>query len=157
MRRALLCLTTLAAIACMPAAAPLSEEDVAAIKALGPALDEAAFANDVDGILSLFTDDAVFMPPNAPVVSGRAEYAPWIEAALSSMSISVHSIELTDVEGAGDFAVAWGVFSEEFTLEGAEEPFVDQGKILFLLRRQEDGSWRFTREIWNSDLPLPAK
>ena len=48
-----------------PEIGPLSEEDVAAIKSLGAALDEAALASDWGALAALLTEDAVFMPPNA--------------------------------------------------------------------------------------------
>ena len=36
---------------------PLTEEDIAAIKSVGPALDEAALAGDWDAFLDLFAED----------------------------------------------------------------------------------------------------
>ena len=156
MRRMILPLAALLALACQPTAVPLSEEDVAAIRALGPALDQAALAKDLDALVAMFTDDAVFMPPNAPIVQGRAKFEPWIQSALNAMAITEHVIQLNEVEGAGNFAVARGVYTEAYVLEGATEPTRDTGKILFLLRRQADGSWQFSAEIWNSDIPLPS-
>ncbi len=42
-----------------PGVKPLSDEDVAAIKALGPALDEAALAGDWDAVVALLTEDGM--------------------------------------------------------------------------------------------------
>jgi len=134
----------------------LTEEDVAAIQAIGPALDEAALAKDVDGVVGLFTDDAVFMPSNAPIVEGRANFAPWIQSALDAMAFTEHVIRLTDVQGAGNFASARGVYSEAYVLEGATEPVQDTGKLLAALRKQPDGSWRISVWMFSSDLPLPS-
>jgi hypothetical protein len=35
-------------------------------------------------------------------------------------------------------------------------PIEEQGKFLQIYRKQSDGSWKMTREIYNSDLPLPT-
>ena len=36
------------------------------------------------------------------------------------------------------------------------EPIEDDGKAVFIVRRQIDGSWRIARLIANSDQPLPG-
>lgn len=143
-------------VGCQPATMELSEEDVATIRALGPAISEAALAQDIDALLEPFTDDAVFMPPNTPTIQGRGSAASWIESAWVGVDIAEHAIELTDVEGAGDFAAARGVYREAYILEGTPEPIRFTGKLCFLLSKQSDGSWRITAEIWNSDVPLPS-
>ena len=132
---------------------PLSDEDVAAIKALGPALDKAALAKEWDTILSLFTEDSMLMGPNMPVIKGRSGHRAFIESLKPSHT--EHKVEFLEVDGYGDIAYARGTGVETFSIEGVEEPIKDEGKFLGILRKQADGSWLIAIWMWNSDLPLP--
>ena len=37
-----------------------------------------------------------------------------------------------------------------------EQPIQDHGKFIEIRRKQPDGSWLISRDIFNSDLPLPS-
>ena len=144
----------LAVTACQQGAEPLSQEDVAAIKAVGPALDEVALAGDWDAVGAIFAEDALVMSPNMPSYQGRAALLEFVESA--QLAITRHSIEFPEVDGYGDIAYARGTYDEAFTMGGVEELVEDVGKILAILRKQPDGSWLIARWITNSDLPLPS-
>ncbi|TET69109.1 MAG: hypothetical protein E3J56_10285, partial [Candidatus Aminicenantes bacterium] len=53
------------------AVAPLSDEDVAAIKARFDEYDQFLLSGGWDALVSLFIDNAVVMPPNEPILQGR--------------------------------------------------------------------------------------
>jgi len=144
----------LIATACQPGVAPLSEEDVAAIKAVGPALDEAVLAEDWNAVGAMFATDAMVMSPNMQAYQGRTTLLEFVESA--EIAFTRHIIEFAEVDGYGDIAYARGTYDETFTLGGSEEMEADVGKILAILRKQPDGSWLITRWITNSDLPLPS-
>lgn len=143
----------LAITACQQGVQPLSEEDVAAIKAVGPALDEAALGGDWNGIGALFAEDAFLMQPNMAAYQGRAALVEYAESA--QLAITRHIIEFTEVDGYGDLAYARGTYDEAYTVGDSEELIADVGKILVILRKQPVGSWLITRWITNSDLPVP--
>jgi len=130
----------------------LTDEDVAAIKALGPAIDEIGLAGDWDKFVQMFAEDVVMMPPNNPAVKGRATYLAWIQ----SMGVKMTDSEFTfhEIAGYGDIAYATATYTEAFTIAGIDEPIADEGKILTILRKQPDGSWLFALWMWNSNLPL---
>jgi len=131
---------------------PLSDEDVAAIKALGPALDKAALAKEWDTILSLFTEDSMLMGPNMPVIKGRSGHRAFIESLKPSHT--EHRIDIVEVDGYGDIAYGICTYSEALTVGGGEQ-IEDKGKILGVFRKQSDGQWRIALWSFNSDLPLP--
>ena len=153
MRRMILPLMLLIAVACQPAMMELTEEDVAAIKSIGPAIDQAALGGDWDALVALFGDDALMLQPNGPAYP-VTELRDMIES--SGMTVMEHSLEFVDVEGQSDIAYGRAIYSESFTVEGVAEPIEDSGKILSVLCRQPDGSWLISRWMWNSDLPLPS-
>ena len=145
-----------ASTACQPPAqeaAGLSEEDVAAIRSLGEALDEAALASDWGALAALLTEDAVFMPPNGTTMEGRAAIQESIESI--GLVMTEHTFEFTDVGGQGDIAYGRANYTETFTVGGVAPAIEDAGKVLGILRRQPDDSWLIAVWCWNSDLPLP--
>jgi ketosteroid isomerase-like protein len=70
----------------------------------------------------------------------------------------VTEFKATDVriEGHGDLAYAHGVYEMTFTLPGAPAPVKDTGKYLDIRKRQKDGRWLYSVDMFNSDL-APAK
>jgi len=136
-----------------PGVRALSDEDVAAIKAIGPAMDKAALAGDFDAALALFTEDVLVMGSNSPTFQGRST---WLEIVNSlGMTVTEHVLEFVEVDGYGDIAYARGIWKEAYNIEGVEEPHKDKGKALGILRKQPDGSWLIAVWAWSSDLPLP--
>lgn len=133
--------------------APLSDADIAAIKALGPAIDEAGLAGNWDAFSEMFAEDMVMMPPNMPAIKGRSAWMAWIDSMGVKMIES--SYEFHEIAGYGDMAYATATYTETFSTAGVEEPIHDEGKILTILRKQPDGSWLFSRWMWASNLPLP--
>jgi len=155
MRRLTLSVLSLALLAaCQPAAMELTEEDVAAIKSIGPAIDQATLEGDWDALAALFTDDAVMLQANAPAYP-VSELTGMIESS-GMLTVMEHSLEFVDVDGHSDLAYGRAIYSESFTLEGVAEPIEDSGKILSVLRKQPDGSWLISLWMWSSDLPLPS-
>jgi len=136
-----------------PGVKALSDEDVAAIKALGPALDEAALAGDWDAVNVLFTEDVVMMGPNSPIIQGRSALIEMMKSL--GMTVTEHVVELVEVDGYGDIAYGRATWKETFSIEGVDEPIKEEGKILGIFRKQPDSSWLIAVWMWNSDVPLP--
>jgi uncharacterized protein (TIGR02246 family) len=135
-----------------PEAAPLSEEDVAAIKASTDSFVEALLAGDWAAFAALYTEDAVVMPPNVPVVEGRVDLQAFLEP-LSRFT----QVELTivQIDGRGDLAFVRATYSETYSVEGTPEPIHNTGNSVTIWRKQADGKWLIALDISNFDLPLP--
>ena len=146
----------LLALACQPAtpAAPaFTDADRQAIEAQRTAWTTAANANDWAAVAALYAEDANALPPNGAVATGR----PAIQQMLSAFP-PIGDIKLTavDVIGGTDHAVVRGVYSMNLMLPGATAAVADTGKFIELWRKQADGKWLISWDIWNSDIPLPA-
>lgn len=98
-------------VACQPGPAPLSNEDVAAIKSLGTSYAEANLAKDADAVAAVYSDDAVEMPPNEPVTQGRAaireRYAGYFALDVTSSEFTVTSLEIDGVDGLAFDRGSW--------------------------------------------------
>jgi len=133
-----------------------TEQDVTAIKQLGEEYFKAANAGDVDRCVATMAPDVVVMAPGRPSIVG-------VEAVrgLSSNYHATYEVEYRlvydEIEVAGELAFA------RSTALGTRKSRSD-GRIemvawrnLWVLKRQNDGKWKFWRIIFNSAIPPEEK
>ena len=134
--------------ACQAAApAELTEANRAAIEAVNDQFVENVTAGDYAAVSMLYTEDARFMPPNQPTVSGRAAIQAWMEAL---PPVTQFSLTTDQISGQGDMAYTIGRYVMQ--LEGLP---LDSGKYIEVRQRGADGVWRMMADIFNSSLPMP--
>ena len=90
------------------------------------------------------------MPPNQPAVVGRPAIR---DFNATFPPVSAFSLTNQVIDGVGDLAYVRGRYRMTLAIEGSAP---DSGKYIEIRGRQADGSWKFTADIFNSDLPLPA-
>lgn len=119
--------------------------DADAIRQTAAELSAAFNAKQVDKIVSLYADNSVFMPPNAPLMRGREP----LQSFYSGIVERAAKLELTpeEVNGHGPLAFESGTYS--LTYEKGDR---DRGKYVRILRNTA-GHWRMEKMIWSSDFP----
>jgi ketosteroid isomerase-like protein len=133
--------------------AGLSEADRTAIRQIcSENYAKLVNAKDFKGAAALYAEDAIVLLPNQAAVQGKAAIQAWMEAPPPISNFQVQTLE---IEGRGDLAYERTTYSMTVTPAGAA-PIEERGKGLSIWRKQADGSWKCLRDIWNSDLPLPA-
>lgn len=141
-------------IACQPPApsAPsaLSEADRAALEKISQDFVTAAKAGDWDAVAQTYAEDAILLPPHSPAITGRAAIREHFGALPPVSEMQFHNDE---IEGCGDLVYVRGTYSMTLTPEGSD-PVQDSGSYLEIRRKQADGSWRISRDMYNSDTPL---
>ena len=160
----LVCLSFMLLPACAPQAeqqvepvvdeATSTEADVEAIKRVNVDLINAFNAGDASAAVALVMDDAVDLPPNRPAVIGREAIRSFLQSDVDTFTMNFAD-EIVEVEVAGDLAVVWTNYTVTLTSKDDGEQIENNGKWLKVLKRQPDGSWKFSRNIWNSDNPPP--
>jgi ketosteroid isomerase-like protein len=141
------------ALACQAKApAGLTDADKAAIKQVADsAVKIANTSKDFAAYAALYyAEDAVVLPPNQGSVTGRTAIAQWLTAFPPFSNMAFDQV---DVDGAGDLAYVLGTYAMDVTMPGAAAPTHDEGKYIEIWRRQPDGAWKATRDIFNSSLP----
>ena len=137
------------------AAAPaaLSAEDEAAVRAVDDAWAKAATAGDGKAVAALYSDDAVLLPPMESAVQGEAARKYW--TAFTDNFTAEAELKTTTVEGRGDLAYSAGTYRMTITPKkaGAKPMPTEEGKYLEVLKKQADGSWKITHDIWNQSAP----
>lgn len=139
-------------VACSSRSSDTRAADEAAIRKTDSATLKAAQVKDVATIAANYADDAVWLPPNAPMVTGReAIRAGWSQLmAIPAFNID-WQITKIDVSRSGD--VAYTVYAYKMALQGPNgTPVSDHGKDLVVWKKQADGSWKMVAECFNSDL-----
>jgi ketosteroid isomerase-like protein len=117
---------------------------------------DAMRANDAQALGRLVTEDAVLMPPNQPVVVGRAAVIDWFAGVVKQARTTSVGIPQREVIIAGDWAIERGSFAWKVAPAAGGAPVEDRGNFLAIYQRQTDGAWKVTQNIWNSSLPTPA-
>jgi len=133
-----------------PAPAELGTADIEAIREASAAYTQAASDTAWSRWSTFFTEDAIFLPPNASANEGRAAIEAW---GRSLPPITDLRIEPVEIAGNGDLAYARGRYSMTILMPG-DPPVADSGKYIELWRRQPGGTWKISRDIFNTDLPL---
>jgi uncharacterized protein (TIGR02246 family) len=129
--------------------------DVQAVKDAIAAWDNAWNAGDCEMLASLYTPDAVAMPPNTPASIG-----------INAMRLSCkkdfeqfkeeNRTRMEDVRVSGNLAVARGTQEASTAPKRGGNSVRDKEKWIVVYQRQTDRSWKILWEIYNSDLPQMA-
>lgn len=139
-----------------PEAEPAQDEtariDASAVTAEINEIREREFAafseGDVDELVALFSDDAVILPPGAPSVSGESAMREWAQGMADEFTISGEYTG-SEVELVGEVAVEAYTGNLELTDANGESTSMPiQG--IHVYRRQSDGSWLITHDVWNA-------
>lgn len=119
--------------------------DEARIRTLVDTWHAATQAGDLDTVLSLMTDDAVFLVPGRPPMD-KAEFAKLSRVPPGAPRPTFESAsEIMDVQVSGDLAYLWSRLSVRVTPPGADPPIERAGHTLTIFRRV-DGEWRLARD-----------
>jgi len=123
-----------------------SEADRAAIERLHEQDKEATLSDNADQLAKLWDKDAVRFLTERPAEIGAAMiYADdkrW-EMSSGRERTLCFDMEIQDVQIAGDWAFEWGYFSGKTSKADKESIFY--GKVLRVMKKQSDGTWRFAR------------
>jgi ketosteroid isomerase-like protein len=112
-------------------------------------------AGDLNGFMTIWTDDIIWMPPNEAIRKGKESCKQWIQPFFDNYTLK-EKVTFEELEVSGDWAFARGTWDLEGTPKGEGAKIHDVGKLIFIFERQSDGSWKISHDIWNSDNPLPV-
>jgi uncharacterized protein (TIGR02246 family) len=112
-------------------------------------------ANDLDGTVAFYSDDASMLPPNAPIATGKqAIRAVWATMLSPDTTVS-WQVTKADVARSGELAYVMGTY--QITAKNPQgKAQEDHGKLVEVWKKQADGKWKTVADIFNSDIPLPA-
>ncbi|HLK68627.1 MAG TPA: SgcJ/EcaC family oxidoreductase [Bryobacteraceae bacterium] len=149
----------LAALAAAQNSVPRSR-DMAAIEELHKKDAAASKAGDVDTLATLWTADAVALPPGEEPVIGIDAIRAWLNRSrmdTTKFEITEYVMDFQELRVIGDEAIEWGRTRAAMRPKGAPAGMHTTGNLMRVLRRQPDGTWKVARAIWNLQRPTPEK
>jgi ketosteroid isomerase-like protein len=161
-------LSLLLTLACSPSTPAVSTNDTNTAKpvanadadkdAVGKAHDvlEGAFkTSDCNAMVANATNEAVLEPPNSASANGVDGVKSWCTAMFTQMKTKSLAVTNKDMDISGDIAVDHGEYDWTLTPVKGGADVRAQGRYVSVFHRQSDGSWKWTRLIWNSSQPMP--
>lgn len=110
---------------------------------------QAAQINDVDTLISLWTDDGVLLMPGANPVVGKPSIRRLLETQ-KQQSAGIKTVsydeDWTERRTNGNAAWEWGSISVSIELPDGRR-MSQKAFMLRILSRQPDGTWKFARAI----------
>lgn len=132
-------------------AADQTAGDAEAIDRVREAVVTAENSGDLDGLVALHTDDAIRMPPNEPAVIGKEAIRTRWQAFFDRYTTNNVTVSSEEIIVAGDWAFDRGTYTIALPAVEGSKTIEESGKYLGIASRQPDGSWRWSRLIWNSN------
>ena len=145
----------IALTACKPSTPPAADTaaDEAAFHAGTVTWAEAYNAGDIDRIVTLYAEDAVLMPPDAPAASGHAAMRDFLAADSAAAKAGGLTMALSENGMGASGNLGW--HAGTYVMTDTTGAAVVTGKWVETWRKA-DGKWLIIRDIWNNDAPPAA-
>jgi uncharacterized protein (TIGR02246 family) len=117
-------------------------------------LADALVSGDPVAAAALYTDDGRLLTPAAELIAGRREIEAYWRAGIG---VGLAGVELRMLELQLGRELAIEIGRDVFAVDGDGGTVAERGKYLVLHRRQPDGSWRRAVDVFNPDVPEPAR
>jgi uncharacterized protein (TIGR02246 family) len=135
-----------------PQQADTHAADLAAIEKLHQEDIAATLSQDPKGLLDIWTEDAVRFTPGGPPAVGKPAIQAQnekVRAQYPGFKVLSYTAEYKNIQIEDGLACEWGEHKAEFKLSQESQLASLDAKVLDVLRRQSDGSWKFVVIIAN--------
>jgi uncharacterized protein (TIGR02246 family) len=136
--------------------AQAAADEKAAVENATAAFHQALRSNDLERFMSYVADDVIFMPPGEPPVRGGDAMRQWTTRFFSQYRTSKLILADREVFVGGRWAVEVGTFEWGLQPATGGPAVVDRGNYMQVWKQQDDKTWRFAREVYNSTVPTGA-
>ena len=123
----------------------------AAIIAAYRGFENAFFKGDVGVIEKIYTEDAQWIVPQAPVIKGKLAIRDAWKQVVGEGGVRVR-IETFEVQEVGEWAFETG----RFVASTPDDKVVNAGKYLVVWKRTMNNEWKIHRDIFNWEIPPSA-
>lgn len=110
-----------------------------------------AAARDLDKTVSFYADDAVVLPPNQAAVTTKDGIRNLWKGFFETLTDISWKTTRVEMAKSGDMGYLIGTY--EMTLKDGTK---DKGKYCEVWKKQADGKWKVTTDMFSSDLPTPG-
>lgn len=110
-----------------------------------------AAAKDLDKTISFYADDAIVLPPNQAAVTTKDGIRNLWKGFFDSLTEISWKTSRVEMAKSGDTGYLIGTYDATFK-DGTK----DKGKYCEVWKKQADGKWKVTVDMFSSDLPAPG-
>jgi uncharacterized protein (TIGR02246 family) len=114
----------------------------------------ATLTRDLDALTALWDQDGVLLQPGQPPIIGKTAFREFLKqtfAQSASSKVLKYAPQIQNVQVEGRIAYEWGFFDSTVRSSEDEQPMNFRARFVRILRRQPDGSWKFSRVMWAPD------
>lgn len=110
-------------------------------------------SGDLEASIDLWADDAYMLPPDLPVLSGKAAIREYVTGAASIPGFKISwEPESAHISKSGDMAFL--IERNIIELDGDDgEKIVTHGKVVTVWRKDSSGQWKNVVDMWNAAPP----
>jgi uncharacterized protein (TIGR02246 family) len=148
----LLCAVTMMTACSTPSGSSGPPADLAAITQFNQQYLKAINDGDIAALSQLTDEDHIMIAPGRAPVAGKQANDSAMGRAFEQFKID-EKWEPVETVVDGSLAYQRGTFTVSATPKGGNTARTTHGNFLRIYRRQPDGSWRMTRDMFNSDQP----
>ncbi len=136
-------------------AAQEAKDEIAQIRQIDTRWSADLAAKDLDAIMTVYADDAAFLVPNQPIMSGKDEIRAWFKARFETPGYhATFQPTRIVVSTAADMAYEIGAFRAQVTrADGATVETVGKHLVTW---QKHDGKWLVTAESISADAREPT-
>jgi ketosteroid isomerase-like protein len=107
-------------------------------------------ANNTESLLEVLTDDVVFYPPGSEPVVGHEGVSNWYNNIKTQMLTENLSVPSREVVVSGDYGIETGHFQWVLKPNDGSDSINVSGNFIAIWQKLSDGSWKVSKDIWNS-------
>ena len=130
-----------------------NETDIAALREILNKYAATCNTGDLDGWLSLWSDDGIQMYPGAPSRVGKEEIRAGMKPAFDQFIMKIELTSEMEARASGNLGFARGTYTLSMIPKTGGEMSEFDGKYLTVLEKRSDGSWKIFRDCFNSNKP----
>ena len=139
---------------------PVARAERQEIEAFNKKFIEAHLKMDNAAVTRLWAEDGVsLLPEMAPMMSKKeiGKFIDDVTARMHGYHMEKMDVDFQGIEVSGDWASEWG-FEHQVVQPPGDRPALNEyGKLLLVLHREADGSWKIKREMWNQGMQQETK
>lgn len=152
MCRLILVLSTFLLVACTDTEID-QDAEAEALMDLSREWSDVVASGDVVSGMDYWTEDAILLAPDLPILQGKPAIREYIEGAASIPGFQISwEPERAVVSKSGDMAYMLERNITQFEDEQGN-PVVSYGKVLTVWRKDSNGDWKNVVDMWNSAPP----
>ncbi|HSB65808.1 MAG TPA: DUF4440 domain-containing protein [Anaerolineales bacterium] len=125
-------------------------EALASIRKIAMDWDAGWESGNAGALLALYADIPTLMPQGQPAITGKDAIRRLYQSVFKDYIIKGQG-EVVEVGSSGRLGYFWSSYSLTATPKAGGDQITSRGKSLFIVKRQDDHSWKIALLMDNSD------